>query len=212
ETHEGNCTGCHDTGGLIRSPYLKQTGLLPAWGEGYDNNGLNPLRYVGHAFAEDRSYRVVAANGRAGEGNQLDPGLNCTSCHWMAVNNVLANGGTSMRFAFQATSPTQRPDDGFVPERKNPASATAPMWMRPDFSGSYPTEYDPFAAATASNYRQCGSFLWGENFNLNPSTWSQMPEPDLGCSFEEHGRPYYSPIQIVNDLTWGNGGSSTGIL
>lgn len=212
ETHEGNCTGCHDTGGLIRSPYLKQTGLLPAWGEGYDNNGLNPLRYVGHAFAEDRSYRVVAANGRAGEGNQLDPGLNCTSCHWMAVNNVLANGGTSMRFAFQATSPTQRPDDGFVPERKNPASATAPMWMRPDFSGSYPTEYDPFAAATASNYRECGSFLWGENFNLNPSTWSQMPDPDLGCSFEAHGRPYYSPIQIVNDLTWGNGGSSTGNL
>src|SRR6186713_2139504 len=81
-THQANCTGCHDTGGLIRSPYLKQTGLLPAWDEGYNNDGSNKLSYVGHDFQNDRSYRVWAANA------STDFGGNCGGCHIMAVNNV----------------------------------------------------------------------------------------------------------------------------
>ncbi len=210
KTHEGNCTGCHDTGGLIRSPYLKQTGLLPGQGEGYDNNGVNPLRYVGHAFENDRSFRVQAANGSiVGEGGVpvVDPGLNCGTCHWMAVNNVLGDGGTTQRFAYQATSPQQTPDNSFVPVRKNPASASAPMWMRP---GSI--AYDPFAAATASNYKACGSFLQSQSFDLDSGDWFEQPDPAWGCQFDQHGLPYQSPIQVANDLTWGNGGSSTGDL
>src|SRR5262249_24812691 len=73
ETHTAGCTGCHDSGGLIRSPYLNQTGLLPQDGEGYNNDGLNLLRYVGLAFAEDRSWTV-----------NLTSDDRCTGCHTLA--------------------------------------------------------------------------------------------------------------------------------
>ncbi len=205
-THQGNCTGCHDTGGLIRSPYLKQTGLLPDWGEGYNNDGGNPLTYVGHDFQHDRSYWVSAQSA------DNDTGGNCGGCHLMGVNNVNSNGGTSMRFGFQATHELQDVDGEDFEPHKNPPSATSPLWMRPSSLGpdrTYPAAYDPLAAATASNYRQCASFLSGENWEVDPNQWIGQP-PDLNCSFGPLGVPYTSPIQILSDLTWGNGGSSSG--
>jgi len=207
DTHEGNCTGCHDTGGLIRSPYLKQTGLLPAWGEGYDNNIGNKLTYVGNDFKDDRSF-TVSANSAMTD----DPAYNCGECHYMAVNNKRADGGTTQRFAFQATSELQTVDGENLISRKNPPSATSPLWMRPssvDASATYPTEVDEGAQDTAENFRACGAFLREQNFNLDPDDWT-TPPPDLGCSFHERGVPYQSPIQIVEDITWGNGGVSSG--
>jgi len=208
-THSGNCTGCHDTGGLIRSPYLKQTGLLPGWGEGYDNDGENPLAYVGHDFKNDRSYWVGANNAPG------DTGGNCGGCHGMAVNNV-SSGGTSQRFAYQATSEFQTVEGGGTTPHKNPPSATSRLWMRPTSTApnaTYPDHYDPLAAETAYNFKQCGAFLGSVNYETEPALWPFQPDnPDWGCWFAPNGMPYSSPVQILEDIQWGNGGSSAGTL
>lgn len=34
----------------------------------------------------------------------------------------------------------------------------------------------------------------------------------IDCSYGAHGEPYISPIQILEDISWGNGGSSSGTL
>lgn len=230
ETHAGECTGCHDTGGLIRSPYLKQTGLLPAWGDGFDNDGNNPLRYVGHDFQNDRSYTVQAPNYDNPDPNkpdEYDGGGNCRSCHLMAVNDVSDSRGTSMLFAVQATSEFQLGDPNDVPH-KNPHSATSPVWMRPSYDSVlekyvYPAAYDEFAEATAFNFKACGNALLLANGNVadgdewDLSDLQTQAEGPLGqvtidCSYEAHGEPYSSPIQILQDIQWGNGGSSSGTL
>jgi len=220
-THQGNCTGCHDTGGLIRSPYLKQTGLLPDWRVGFDNNGANPLSYVGHDFQNDRSY-TVATQVYTG-----DTGLNCTTCHSMAVNNVDSGKGTSMLFADEATSELQTAGPNDIPH-KNPASVTSPLWMRPSFDSNgnlVPTTVWDDAAKitekTALNYRACGAALQdantgkpaGTEWDLTPiTTYSDDKSQIIGCSYGPRGFPYSSPIQILEDIAWGNGGSSTGTL
>ena len=210
ETHGRRCTACHDSGGLIRSPYLKQTGLLPAWGEGYDNNGLNKLSYVGNDFENDRSYRVTASKAEG------DSGANCNACHMMAVNdNHTEVGGTSLLFADQATSDDQKESSDFTHVHKNPISSTSPLWMRPSSTApgaSYPTAFDQGAANTAANFRLCGFFLLSQGMNPDPASWSYQPPAEWGCQFAPYGLPYQSPIQVVEDIPWGNGGVSSGDL
>ena len=216
ETHQGGCTSCHDNGALIRSPYLWQTGLLPysKWDlpggvdEGYENNGKNPLRYVGADFANDHSWAIDAPQDSTDKVNNL----NCNYCHQLAVNDVTApinpgHSGTAFRFAEMATSQDQTDGDCcFFPTHKNPVGVGSPMWMRP---GGY-TTYDPYAFNTAKNFDKCA-----KDFIYASVPYTDSPESMAdGCSYTPYGMAYAPPFSALSDLNIpaGSWGSSSGTL
>jgi hypothetical protein len=147
QTHAIDCGGCHDTGGIIRSPYLAQldsgdnalpgapvpgTGGAVALG-GFNNK--NPLSYIGLDFQDWQTHRVEANAG-------------CTGCHNLAVNNVSVFGapvgtrGTAREFAVTATARSERSKRDHGPD--------SPIWMLPG-----QVFYDPDVAARAQKYSDC---------------------------------------------------------
>lgn len=197
---EVRCTGCHDNGALIRSPYLWQTGLLPAYGSGFDNDGSSPLAYVGLAFQDDQSWSIQA------DLDPADTGESCTNCHILAANNQAIEitseiaPGTGSLFALKATDPGQIAPGGPDGPHKNDASPTSPIWMR------YPgvTSWDAASQATArsaKNYSDC-----------NIAVRNGRPLP-AGCSYQSYGSAYFPQIWNTNDQNIGTtGGSATGSL
>jgi hypothetical protein len=163
-TQNIGCTGCHDNGGFIRSPYLAQLNLLPSTAEGFDNLHT-PLRYVGLDYATDRSWSVDAPAPACPSGENC---LRCNSCHRLAVNNNRdGKGGTAIDFAMKATARTQL--------SKTMHSAASPIWMRPG-----QVDYSAQAEADATAFRDCGNaFVSGGPSNL-----------PAGCSVQPLGVPY----------------------
>lgn len=209
ETHAGGCTGCHDSGGLIRSPYLKQTGLLPKFYEGYNNDGMNPLRYVGIDFEGDRSWTVNHETGP------------CSSCHTMATNNFAQNG-TAHNFAIMANSryqtyPAEMPDAN-KNSRKNDVSVNSPTWMPGDWDSgpsgltSWP-DPNPYLA-DAKTYNACSKAAWFEpEDNENEHRESGFLDVPVvpGCEFRTHGQPFGRWLWNLNEYNIGNrDGSATG--
>ena len=131
-TEAMGCTGCHDNGGFIRSPYLAQLkagpGVLPNHVFPSDLSGFNnlntPVKYVGLDYATNRSWSITTPNAPG------DNGQSCTECHRLAVNNHIFDdgrgnkfaGGTAANFANVATAATQ--------VSKNPHGPSSPIWMR----------------------------------------------------------------------------------
>ena len=122
-TEKIGCTGCHNNGGFIRSPYLAQLRTpphaLPNRNSGYGNLDT-PLRYVGSAYAQNRSWSITVP--------ELDEnGGSCTSCHRLAVSNRRAFNiinGSAAHLAALATARDQK--------SKSPHSSSSPIWMRPN--------------------------------------------------------------------------------
>jgi hypothetical protein len=194
-THQTGCTGCHDNGGLIRSPYLSQTGLLPRPNEGYDNDGSNPLSYVGVDFAEDRSWFVHS-----------DVTNGCSVCHKLGMSNVLTEkvgwAGSAYRFSIMATSEGQT-FSGEI-SHKNAISETSPTWM--PYPGS--TTFNPGALTVASYYSSCA-----DQARSGLDAQFQVLPPVAGCDFEPFGLPYVPQIDNLNEFTVGtSGGGAIGNL
>lgn len=213
DTHTVGCTGCHDSTALIRSPYIMSTGLIPE--TGFKSRHGAPLRYVGHAFADDRSWLVAPSD-------PSDPANGCLGCHDLAVNNVTTaqgQGGTAYRFATMATTPYQfeEPSKAFDPlfEPKNKVSVYSPAWMLPG-TVSYPETHDPSDPSTwtnqltwASKFRDCAKNLWAE---AEVSGWDPLPDVP-GCEFEPYGTPWYPSLGLLNALETnigGGGGDAVG--
>ncbi len=167
QTHGIGCTGCHDNGGFIRSPYLAQlkTGLhvMPSTAAGFDNLST-PLRYVGNDYSDDRSWSVTAPAASCPAGESCLP---CTTCHRMAVNNVLSGRGTASDLGLRATAPTQA--------SKSSHSATSPIWMRPG-----QTIWKQEAESSAANHAGCANAFFASGFTSLPA----------GCTASPLGQPF----------------------
>jgi hypothetical protein len=167
ETEHIGCAGCHDNGGFIRSEYLAQlrdpVHGLPNDTSGFDNLDT-PLRYVGNAFAEHRSWSVSTDRAPG------DRGLACNTCHRLAVPNrpgFLTPDGTAAHFANVATASSQL--------SKNPHSATSPIWMRPG-----QIHWDRDAEASASRFQSCAIGFFNSGFQAAPP----------GCAVTPLGLPW----------------------
>jgi len=208
------CTGCHNNGAFIRSPYLAQlatpagspnlgsTSHLPSTADGYDNN-VTPLKFVGSDYATNLTWAVTTARAPS------DTGLACTTCHRMAVSNELGFGyvnGSGGHFALLATARTQA--------SKVPHSASSPIWMRPGqiFYGKCSNSTNNCnqdsecglgtcnsgAAASAALFNSCSTNFWGSNAE-HFTSGNSVP----GCSFTPLGAPFagFSPAQAVSGIT-----------
>lgn len=215
-TEQITCTGCHNNGGFIRSPYLAQlvtppgqpnlgaTSHLPSTADGYDN--LNtPLGFVGLDFATNRTWSVSTTKAAG------DSGPVCTTCHRMAVSNQFGLGsinGSGAELALIATAATQ--------ESKVAHSASSPIWMRPGqvkygvcsnnaslkcntssecASGGVCTSG---AEATANRFNNCSTGFWS-----GQPTYFQSGTPVAGCTFSPLGAPWagFSPAEAATVLT-----------
>jgi hypothetical protein len=176
QTEAIGCTGCHDNGGFIRSPYIIQTKkhVLPSEKEGFDNKNTR-LRYVGKAFRDNRSWSIETKNAAG------DTGGNCAQCHRMAVSNhilvqqaaadpAVRQLGTALSFGPISTARTQA--------NKVKHSEDSPIWMRPD-----DVIHNPAAEATAQRFRNCAVELASNDFDVA----IKVP----GCTFKELGLPYF---------------------
>jgi hypothetical protein len=174
-TEKINCTGCHDNGGFIRSPYLAQLDtlpdVLPSVAAGFTNHDT-PLKYVGNDFVKNRSWSVTTATPTS-----------CTSCHRLGVNNYFAFGrinGTAGHFADFATAASQ--------PSKFPHSPQSPIWMTPGA-----TVYDLVSHVSALAYQACAVGFWeGQNQGFSAGT------PVPGCTFTPLGTTWdgFSPAQL----------------
>lgn len=179
------CTGCHDSGGFIRSNYLAQLKTpphaLPSNATGFDN-ATTPLRYVGRDYATNRSWSITTSNAAN------DPGPSCTACHRLAVPNRQAFGminGTAAHFANIATAATQA--------SKNPHSATSPIWMRPG-----QVVYNSGAEATATKFHNCAVGFFNSGFTTAPAGCTITP---LGMPWAPDPPPNDNPVacSVFND-------------
>jgi hypothetical protein len=175
ETYDGGCTGCHDNGGFIRTPYILQTKkqILPNSKDGYGNLD-NPLAYVGKAFAKARSWTIEIAEGPT-----------CTGCHRMAVSNhervidtvdsseIITQLGSALAFGVISTAKEQ--------VAKTPHGEVAPdgqiskIWMPPNR-----TNHSPAMEAAAREYRRCAREWIKSGFTQEPA----------GCTIKEFAGPF----------------------
>jgi len=188
-TEEIGCTGCHDNGGLVRTPYIMGTKKMRELSDdGFLNNKAIELHYVGAAFSKNCSWSIDAAQ------DSSDQGLgNCNDCHRLAVSNhrrVIAGVndpkekqlGSAWAFAVKSTAAFQN--------NKLPHSATSPIWMRPptrDKTGKVIGHfmYDPGAEKTAKRFQNCAKQFVKNNFD--------MSKPVSDCVFTPLGTPWPVP-------------------
>lgn len=167
------CTGCHDNGGFIRSEYLAQLKkpghTLPNEDIGF-NNHTTPVKYVGLDYASNRSWTITASPAPG------DQGLNCTTCHRLAVPNRQAFGrinGTGAHFANVATAASQA--------SKNTHGPSSPIWMRPG-----QITYDAMAEKSATVYKNCAVGFFTSGFTTIPAGCTITP---LGVSWTPPAPP-----------------------
>jgi hypothetical protein len=152
-TEAVGCTGCHDNGGFVRSPYIigTKTQKLPSKKEGFDNNTI-PLRYVGAAFSQNRSWSITS-------NNDAD---NCTQCHRLGVSNhprvsdAAADAtkpqlGSALSFSIISTAAQQT--------NKRKHSKESPIWMVPP-----QVLYDSTNDEMAGHYVDCAVDFALNNF------------------------------------------------
>ena len=171
------CTGCHDSGGFIRSEYLAQLkappNVLPIASSGF-NNLDTPLKYVGLDYVTNRSWSVKAP---AAPGDMGPP---CTTCHRLAVPNRTAFNrinGTAAHFAQVATAATQ--------DSKNPHGPSSPIWMRPG-----QIMYNPEAEKSATNFHNCAVGFFESGFT----------SPPPGCVVTPLGVPFVTSSSALSPI------------
>lgn len=120
ETEMIGCTGCHDSGAFIRSPYLTQLTkpphTLPNTADGF-NNLDTPLKYVGLDYTQNRSWSIKLTNPNASD-------RSCVACHRLATSSISKSEGSAAILAVISTQPMQ--------DSKNPHSLNSPIWMAPN--------------------------------------------------------------------------------
>jgi hypothetical protein len=167
DTEAQGCTGCHDNGGFIRSPYILGTTKhrVPSVDEGFDNKTI-PLRYVGAAFSGNKSWSITLSNNNGG---------NCTDCHRLAVSNhksvaddpANVHSGSALWFSIVSTALTQL--------HKLKHGPNSPIWMVPP-----QVKYDAANDALAHQYHDCAVSFVQNNFQ----------GPVENCKFSLLGRPF----------------------
>jgi hypothetical protein len=168
------CARCHDSGPLVRSPYLAQlTGpnKLPGAGENSFNSIGQRYSFVGTDFAQWKVYQVEVVE----VSDTGQPELNrCNKCHRMGVSNV-GVGGTARDFGIRATALQQ--------VHKNPHSGDSPIWMTP---GQITFSDKNLAAATA--IEKCA-------IQFKPD----LPLPnETTCKITQFGGPYVQLAPVLN--------------
>ena len=198
-TENIKCTGCHTTGGFVRSSYLAQLENmpeakyhLPSTAEGYDNN-TTPLKFVGLDFATNRTWSV--ATNRAAS----DSGLACTTCHRMGVSNELGFdvvNGSAGQMGLTATAAQQA--------SKEPHSPQSPIWMRPNQN-----TFDAGAFASAGLFNSCATAGWIAS-PATPTSPATMKSEGFtfmggvsGCSYTPLGALWmgFDAAQLVSSLS-----------
>lgn len=186
----GSCDACHDNGGFIRSPYLEQMHLLPSWQDGFDNYN-HPMNYVGTGFLSTKTFRVSAAPYTDPVTHQVDSG--CGSCHSLAVSTAGPGAGTAESYALTATDPTQS-------TQKNPHSPTSPVWMRPDYTATYPSTPYPanndMAHESAKLVKACAELLVSNNWD---PVMAHAANAD--CNYSQSGGAWVPAIDSTTLIT-----------
>jgi hypothetical protein len=147
------CGGCHDNGPFIRSPYLNQlkgANALPG-SDDFSFNSDQHYAFVGDAFKNWKAFSVTVGN-------------ECTSCHRLGVNNILAGQGTALDFGLRATAASEDskigPTLGTCGTTANPINTCpSPIWMPPV---PMQVEFSTTHAAAAKAVHDCALRL-GEN-------------------------------------------------
>jgi len=215
DTHAGGCTGCHDSSALIRSPYIMQSGLIPE--QGFASPQGAALRYVGHAYADDRSWLVVPSEPNEDPYGEVAQSRYCLGCHNLATSNVVAKneqGGTAYKFATMATTPYQyadpmRPVEPTF-ESKNTVSETSPTWMPdPGMRTTYPNL--PYLEVEANwtpelryakRYRDCATEFW----NAGMTDGFDPPPSVPSCEFTPYGTSFAPALGLLNAVETNIGG------
>jgi hypothetical protein len=164
DTEAQGCTGCHDNGGFIRSPYMLGTTKhkVPNEKEGFDNK-TTKLRYVGAAFSGNKSWSIT-----------LSDNDGCTHCHRLAVSNhksvaddpANAQAGSALWFSLVSTASKQL--------HKLDHGPNSPIWMVPP-----QVRYDATHDALAHQYHDCAVQFVQNNFQ----------GPIDNCHFKKLGCP-----------------------
>lgn len=132
-----DCRRCHDNGAIIRSPYLAQltgTNALPGAGDN-NYNRTNPVAFIGDDYQSWKLYSVQVS------------GSVCNNCHRMGVSNTSnLSAGTARDFGIRATATSEA--------KKNPHSATSPIWMLPG-----QITYSSGSAAAAATVKTCADAI-----------------------------------------------------
>jgi len=149
QTASINCVRCHDTGPLIRSPYLAQLGQVwPFLGDFTNVNNPNrpnvpnaDSNYLPGTLQADLAgvwnrtlpYGFVGLNFQSWEAYSLTNTADstCIGCHRMGTSRsvgVWNPGGTSQDLGLRATADTQASK---VPHGKLNPGVTSPIWMTP---------------------------------------------------------------------------------
>jgi hypothetical protein len=150
-----NCVRCHDTGPIVRSPYLAQLGQVwPFYNDlANPNNPAGPsslpaadanylpgtlLSELAGPWNATQPYGFVGLNFQSWEAyalkNDADP--TCSGCHRMGVSRSVGfwnPGGTSRVLGIRATNATQT-DSGAgpkLPHGKLSPGVSSPIWMAP---------------------------------------------------------------------------------
>jgi hypothetical protein len=154
QTEGIDCVRCHDSGPIIRSPYLTQLheqigGPLSEQNKAtwYSLNTSNqPYWFVGDDFASWEVFKV-----------EVDGNL-CISCHRLGVSSSSApfgqpaNRGTAIDFSVRSTADNCEPPEdchAFL-THKHDHSSTSPIWMPP--SG---TTFEQNHANSAIEIKDC---------------------------------------------------------
>jgi hypothetical protein len=116
QTHSIDCGGCHDNGGIIRSPYLAQLSICPGAGD-FSYNSTAPLRFIGNDYQDWNTWSVKIT------------GNVCNNCHRLGVAGHGSRLGTSQDYGLRATAVS--PPAVGSERQKNPHSADSPIWMTP---------------------------------------------------------------------------------
>ena len=170
DTQGIGCTGCHDTGGFIRSPYLMQELVaapgkpkfaLPGQESGFANT--TPLRYVGLDYRDDRSWSI-----------ELEGGSPCTSCHNLAVNET----GRGAKFGCKVSGTATTLAGKFTAEEQPSRLRGMPPWMPPAT-----TQFSDATESIAKRYADCATGFLASNPHTAPPGCIIDVDTPLGRAF-----------------------------
>lgn len=164
------CTGCHDSGALVRSPYLTQQ-LVAAPGkprfalpsQASAIGGSVALRYVGLDYRDDRSWSI-----------ELEGGSPCTTCHRLSVNET----GRGAKFGCSVSGTATTLARKFTAQEQPSRLREMPPWMPPG-AGAFSSS----TASLAKRYEDCAVGFLASNPHTAPPGCIIDADAPLGRAF-----------------------------